>query len=91
MKKKIMTALVVCCVLLSGCQSEEVSSPETQENTVASTYENEALNQEKEAHQFFEFTLPEGCEIQIQSEKTCDIIYEGQNVGGFVITDLCVS
>lgn len=90
MKKKIMTALVVCCVLLSGCQSEEVSSPEIQENTVASTYENEALNQEKEAHQFFEFTLPEGCEIQIQSEKTCDIIYEGQNVGGFVITDLCV-
>lgn len=93
MKKKLLTALVVFCVLLSGCQRGGVSSPAAQENTVVSTYENEsygeAPDQEQEAHQLFEFILPEGGEIKNQSEKTCDIIYEGQNVGGFVITDLC--
>lgn len=92
MKKYLLTVLVVCSVLLSGCDREEMSASTTQGNTTVSTYENEsyteALNQAQEALQHFEFTLPEEFEIQNQSEKTCDLIYGGQNVGGFVITDL---
>lgn len=92
MKKHLLTVLMVFSVFLSGCNGEEMSSPTTQENAVVPTYENESYtevpDQEEESLQDFEFALPEGFEIQNQSEKNCDLIYADQNVGGFVITDL---
>lgn len=92
MKRYLLSVLLVFSVLLSGCHGEEVSSPTTQENTVAPTYGNEsytaASDQEQETYRVFEFALPEGFEIHNQSEKSCDLVYAGQNVGGFVITDL---
>ena len=92
MKKYLFAFLLVFSVLLTGCYRDEVSSPTMQEHTIAPTSEPEnyaeATSQSAEVHPLFEFTLPEGFEIQNQSQKTCDLVYEGQHVGGFVITDL---
>lgn len=87
-----MIAMILSSILLTGCHRDEVNSPALQEQTTAPTSEpesyTEATSQSAEVHSLFDFSLPEGFEIQNQSEKTCDLIYEGQNVGGFVITDL---
>lgn len=88
-KLKIVLAIMLVALLLAGCRS---GSEETRDvsSDVETSAPNTANSSENVKSAAFDFGVPKGYEISNITENSCDIVQDGQVVGGFRLTDLDV-